>query len=49
MNKGKTKEYMLEGIQERIDKLSYEIWSRKYREDQLAKEKKSKKLNKSYL
>jgi len=48
MYKGKTKDYMLEGLQERIDKLAYEIWSKKYREKMLEKEKKSKRLNKSY-
>jgi len=30
MYKGKTKDYMLEGLQERIDRLAYKIWSKKY-------------------
>ena len=30
MNHPTTNEYMLEGLQERIDKLAYKIWSKRY-------------------
>jgi hypothetical protein len=30
MNHVTTNEYMLEGLQERIDSLAYKIWSKKY-------------------
>jgi len=34
MYKGKTKDYMLEGLQERIDRLAFKLWSKKYEREQ---------------
>lgn len=33
MNHVTSNEYMLEGLQKRIDRLAYEIWSKKYEKE----------------
>jgi len=34
MNHVTTSEYMLEGLQERIDRLAFKLWSKKYEREQ---------------
>ena len=45
MNHKVTKEYMLDGLQDRIDRLSNEIWNRKYNTELLERNS-NKKFNK---
>lgn len=48
MNHKVTKEYMLEGLQDRIDKLAYDLWNRDYITREMEKEKNSKINSKNY-
>lgn len=47
MNHVTTNEYMLEGLQERIDRLAYKIWSKKY-EKELEEKENHKIFNEKY-
>lgn len=44
MNHVTTNEYMLEGLQDRIDKLAFELWNRRYQTELIEKEN-NKKIN----
>ena len=47
MNHKITNEYILDSLQERIDKLAFQVWTRKYNTEPLEKEN-NKKFNQKY-